>query len=133
MALRQIFQAHPFLDAMDIVFNTVPLPGVVGQVQDGVSSARVSVTRLTDRARVEDGAWSKGHLGDMLWHDQLGDDPGIRQMIKDGQVGMTHEAIGGIEEFKTNGGSAGVQQVFPYRAVGAAMHQGNEFEIYSLG
>ena len=47
MALRQISDAHSFLDALDIVFNPVPLQGVVGQVKDGVSRAGVTVSRLT--------------------------------------------------------------------------------------
>ena len=132
MALRQVFQTHALLHAGDIIFHPMPFPGVVGQVQDGVGGARVTVTRLTDRTRVEDGARSEGHLGNALGYDQLGGQAVIRQVIKDRQVGVTHEAIRGIEEFKTDRGSASVEQVFPYRAVGAAMHQSDKFEVHAF-
>src|SRR4030042_344096 len=45
---------------------------------------------------------------------------------------MTHETIGGIEEFIADGGSTGVKQVFPYGTERAAMHQGDVFEVHSL-
>ncbi len=111
----------------------MPLPGIVLQVEDGIGGARVTVARLADRARVEDGPWSQGHLRNFLRHPQLGGIGGIGQVVEHGQVGVTHEAIGGVEEFEADGGSAGVEQVFPHRAEGAAVHQGDVFEIQTIG
>jgi len=133
MAFWQLFHAHALLHVLDIIIDPVPSPGVVGQVDDGIRGARVTIARLPHRARVENGARGQGHLGDAIGHDELGDIPVVRQVIHHRQVGVPHKAVGSGEVLEADGGGAGVEQVFPDGLIRAAMYDGDIVHIQPLG